>query len=68
MTASRPSRRRSRRPAPAAARLTGAKIRSGLKIVTTRSTMSRNLAPSLTKRIFDLPTRGRASIGSNATL
>ena len=41
---------------------------SGEKIVITRSTISRNFVPSLARRIFDEPSRARASIGSKATL
>src|SRR5688500_9487082 len=37
----------------------GAKMRSGLKMVTIFSKISRNLAPSLASRIFEAP-RGRA--------
>ncbi len=43
-------------------------MRSGLKMVMTFSKISRNFAPSLASRIFDVPTRGSAPIGSNATL
>ena len=43
-------------------------MRSGLKIVMTRSMISRNFGPSRDRRIFDVPTRGRASTGSKATL
>src|SRR5436190_930897 len=48
--------------------LTGAKIRSRLKMVMTLSKINRNLALSLARRIFDVPTRARAPIGSKATL
>ncbi len=46
----------------------GRKMRSGLKIVMTRIMMRRNFGPSRERRIFEAPTRGRASTGSNATL
>ena len=43
-------------------------MRSGLKIVITRTTIKENFAPSRSSLIFDEPTRGRASVGSKATL
>ena len=55
-------------PSARAARLTGRKMRNGLKIVMTRSKIKKNLNPSLAKRIFDWPVRGRASVGSKVTL
>ena len=48
--------------------LTGRKMRSGLKSVTTLRRISRNLAPSCAKRIFERPARRRAWTGSKATL
>jgi len=57
-------------PAPAAndATLTGMKIRSGLKIVITLSTIRKKRAPSAPRRIFEVPVRCAATIGSNFTL
>src|SRR5688500_6658860 len=48
--------------------LIGTKIRSGLKIVITRSRIKKNFAPSRASFTFEWPTRGRASMGSNLTL
>ena len=55
-------------PTAKAIPLTGAKMRSGLKMVMTFSKIRKNFAPSLASRIFECPTRGSAAIGSNATL
>ena len=41
----------------------GRNTRNGLKIVMTRSMMSRNFGPSLLSLIFEVPMRGRASTG-----
>ena len=49
-------------PSVNVARLTGTKIRSGLKIVITFKRISTNFAPSDPSRIFDTPWRGAASI------
>src|SRR4030095_12410492 len=46
----------------------GMKTRSGLKMVTIFTMITKNLAPSRARRIFDVPTRARASVGSKATL
>ena len=48
--------------------LTGMKTRSGLKMVTTRKRIRKNLTPSRERWIFECPTRSSASAGSNATL
>ena len=56
---------RSRRRARTTPALIGRKTRSGLKSVTMRRMIRRNFAPSRASRIFDVPTRGRASTGSN---
>src|SRR5258707_3320813 len=50
------------------ARLTGRKIRIGLKIVISFSRISTNFAPSDPRRMFDAPCRAAASIGTNCTL
>ena len=55
-------------PTRNAAALIGRKIRSGLKIVITLSRMSRKPTPSAPRRIFELPSRCRASTGSKRTL